>query len=123
MRRQEIHVQNMDEGVEVSFPRYGVELRPPLSDLAAAGLCAALKMRRSNKEEVCSAEPDAREAVVTRNDEEGTVLVIQPNDDIPSNALSSGLVGLWVGSSIDPTNKLERVFYLDGDTEGITEPI
>jgi len=105
MKRYDIWAQPRVEGPD--YPPYGVEIQPPIGELAAQGLCNALT-RRPPKEETNN-RPHADAAFVTRNDEIGTALAVYPraNPNFDAERL-----GLLVQSYIDPSSQLDIELHL-----------
>ena len=86
----EIYLTQMDD-VSDAEGLVGVEIQPPLGELAARGLAIALK--------VGDQDPPAHIAEVTRDDEVGTALIVVPNKNNATNAKDLGRV---IRQLIDP---------------------
>lgn len=84
----------------------GIEVQPPLRETADTVVAELTK-----KEDGYSTghERFADEAVVTRNDEEGTAFVVTPNSY--NSPTSSEQVAKAIGALIDPAGAHEVVYY------------
>ena len=107
-----MHISNADYGAD--YPRYAVEIQPPLSDIAAQGLCKALTTpRHPNADELMSPGGFAYEAFITRQDKEGTVLYVLPNRK-PEDGHE---VGAYIKTWLDPASLHE--LHIDIYHEGV----
>lgn len=111
MIKYDIYVNQMRPEIE-DRPGFGIEIRPPVSDRVAEGICQAL----ANLMEPGDDEPSYLGASVTRNDEAGTALMLYPNYDTgidfePDN------VGVDVTRTINPLNSVETETHLFVDNE------
>jgi hypothetical protein len=96
---------------DADYPLLGVEIRPPLGELAAQGLCRAL-MQQPDPEET-SYDASVENAYVTRNDAEGTALFIAWR--YPRAYDTEYAVGLRIQAIIDPCFKHEVEIPEEGD--------
>ena len=94
---------------EADYGPYGVEIQPPLTELAAQGLCSVLTYRPSVEESESS--PLAEAVYVTRNDETGTALVVYPRARKTGNfqrpSFGIGSLAAYVRSYLNPSYQSE----------------
>lgn len=92
---------------DADFSPFGVEIQPPLSEVAANGLCKALAYKVSENES--NSSPLVQQAFVTRNDSEGTALFVQAYDHVHDMVGTSKerYLGVKIQNFIDPTHKHE----------------
>jgi hypothetical protein len=105
-----IEVTNIEE--DADYPFFGVEIRPPLGELAAKGLCKALTQRPIPEE--TNNEQFVTDAYVTRNDTEGTALFIAWNQPKKYDTENT-IIGLKIQSIIDPCSRHEVTIPEEGD--------
>jgi hypothetical protein len=87
------------------FGSFGAEIQPPLSDLAAAGLCRALTHRKPD--EAGWVSQFALDAYVVRSDQVGTVLYIQPNSELNDmSPVRPAYVARHIATLINPARKI-----------------
>lgn len=91
------------------FSPFGIEIQPPLSEVAANGLCKALTFKISENE--TNSFPLAEHAYVTRSDTEGTALFVQADDNVHDTfgISKERYLGLYVKDFIDPAQKHDVV--------------
>jgi hypothetical protein len=101
-------------------PYYGIEIVPPIGELAATGLCKVLE--RGARESGRAVEPDAELAVMTRNDQDGTALRVYPYeseefphipdvDDERQLELAAEDMAIRIRGVIDPTVRHDVTYH------------
>ena len=96
---------------EPGYSPYGVEIQPPIGELAAQGLCGALTRQPPVGER--PAYPLADATYMTRNDDEGTALMVYPRAE--NTAFHGEYLGEIVKSYIDPCHRLEVELHLSAE--------
>lgn len=95
------------EGLDDFGHDYGAEICPPVGELAAQGICRVLMQQPTRREQ---SFPFVESAVMTRNDRDGTALVIHPTEG--STPTTSEDVAFAISVALDPAslNKITRHF-------------
>lgn len=99
-KQYDIWAQPTAEGPD--YPPYGVEIEPPLIEVAAQGLCRVLTRRPPEGE--TNNNRHAVAAYVTRSDEVGTALIVYPRPNNPN--FDAEYLANLVQTYIDPTDRL-----------------
>ena len=106
-----------DQTGDGEVPIYGVEIQPPLTEVAAAGLCHVLAQRfpeEANRSQL------AQEAHVVRHDKAGTALSMVLNPELNTDQIDERQVAREIAWIIDPADRNQVVF--GGDALDIRDP-
>ena len=95
--KYDIYIHRLFEGDD--YPDYGVEIIPPIGELAAQGVCRYLTQRPSKRD--TNKKHVYETAIMTRNDTSGTALILNPNQTLYNFGYQD--VAVTVETAINPT--------------------